>query len=206
MQTPNVQIATLADLLMIPEAERFHEILDGELLPKALPGGEHGVSQVRLGRAVGSYDRRRSDPRRPGGWWFATEPTIRLSLHEIVQPDLAGWRRECMPSQPSGYPITTRPDWVCEIQCDGDARRRDGLQKRRIYADHGIPHYWLLDTERQTLTVLELTERGYVEVLCAGKQESVCIAPFELEPVSVGFLLGEDEPGEDAHAGSRLGG
>ena len=192
--TPKVQLATFADLLLIPEADRFHEILDGELVKKALPRGEHGVSQLRVGRMLGDYDRRKNDPFRPGSWWFATKPTIRLSLHEVVQPDLAGWRRDNLPNRPSGYPVTARPDWVCEIMCDGDARRRDGLQKRRIYADHGIPHFWLLDTERETLTVLSLTDRGYVEVLCAEKSQQVTAIPFELLPLQVAVLLGEDEP------------
>jgi len=29
--------ATVADLLAIPESERFHEVIDGELVRKALP-------------------------------------------------------------------------------------------------------------------------------------------------------------------------
>ena len=193
-QTPKVQLATFADLLLIPEEDRFHEILDGEVLRKALPRGEHGVSQVQLVLALRAYVRRPGDPHTPGGWWFATEPTIRLSTHEVVQPDLAGWRRDRLPTRPSGYPVTARPDWVCEIMCDSDARRRDGLKKRRIYADHGIPHYWLLDTEAETLTVLHLTDLGYVEVLCAQKHEQVHAAPFELVPLQVGVLFGEDEP------------
>lgn len=192
-QTPKVQLATFEDLLRIPEPDRFHEVLDGEVVQKALPRGEHGVSQLRVGRMLGGYDRRPNDPSRPGGWWFATEPTIRLSVHEVVQPDIAGWRRDRMPTRPSGYPLTTRPDWVCEILCDGDARRRDGLQKRRIYGDHGIPHYWLLDTERETLTVLTLTDRGYAEQLVADKGQKVQAAPFELLTLPVGVLFGEDE-------------
>ena len=44
--TPKVQLATFADLLLIPEADRFHEILDGELI-KSAPRGEHGVRKPR---------------------------------------------------------------------------------------------------------------------------------------------------------------
>lgn len=58
--------ATLADLLAIPEAERFHEIIDGELVEKAMPSGRHGGAQagivIRIGgpyaRLASAYRRR----------------------------------------------------------------------------------------------------------------------------------------------------
>lgn len=192
-QTPTAHLATFADLLLIPEESRRHEILDGEIVEKALPRGEHGVGQLRAGRLLGRFDRKPNGPTRPGGWWFATEPTIDLSMHQTVQPDVAGWRRERMPNRPSGYPITLRPDWVCEVMCDGDARRRDAIHKRRIYADHGVPFYWLVDTERETLTVLSLTDRGYVEQLTAARADRVRAVPFDLLELQVGILFGDDE-------------
>ncbi len=195
-QTPKVQLATFADLLLIPEEQRRHEVLDGEIVEKALPRGEHGHSQAYLVHAMielAKSECRRSGQPRSAGWWFATELTIDLSMHQTVQPDVAGWRRERMPNRPSGYPVTLRPDWVCEVMCDGDARRRDALLKRRIYADHGVPFYWLVDTERETLTVLTLTERGYVELLTAARTDRVRAAPFDLIELQVGVLFGDDE-------------
>jgi Uma2 family endonuclease len=193
-QTPTAHLATFADLLLIPEESRRHEVLDGEIVEKALPRGEHGVAQSWIaGALVPAFARRANGPSRPGGWWFATEPTIDLSMHQTVQPDVAGWRRERMPNRPSGYPITLRPDWVCEVMCDGDARRRDAIHKRRIYADHGVPFYWLVDTERETLTVLSLTDRGYVEQLTAARADRVRAVPFDLLELQVGILFGDDE-------------
>ena len=40
--------ATIADLMAIPAAERFHEIIDGELVQKAMPSFEHGDAQSAL--------------------------------------------------------------------------------------------------------------------------------------------------------------
>jgi Uma2 family endonuclease len=76
---------------------------------------------------------------------------------------------------------------------DGDARRRDGLQKRRIYADHDVPFYWLIDTERETLTVLSLTEECYVEQLTACRTDRVRAAPFDALELQIGILFGDDE-------------
>ena len=192
-QTPKVSLASFEDLLRIPEAERRHEILDGEVIHKALPRGEHSLTQARSAQLLRNFSRKPNGPSRPGGWWFATEPTIRLSRHEVVQPDVAGWRRERMADGPSGYPLTLRPDWVCEIMSDADARRRDGLQKRRIYADHDVPHYWLIDTEHQTLTVLRLSDHGYVELQTARRSERIRAEPFDALELQVGVLFGDDE-------------
>ena len=192
-QTPKAQLATFADLLLIPEEQRRHEILDGEIVQKALPRLGHCSAQVRTGRLLGKFDRKPNGTTRPGGWWIVSEPTIRLSLHGVVQPDLAGWRRDRLAVLTNEYPVELRPDWVCEIMADGDARRRDALLKRRIYADHGVPFYWLVDTERETLTVLTLTERGYVELLTASRTDRVRAAPFDLIELQVGVLFGDDE-------------
>jgi Uma2 family endonuclease len=190
--TPRAHLATLDDLLRIPEEQRFHEVLDGELVKKAMPGGEHGLAQGRVRGSLTPFDRRPGGPTRPGGWWIVTEVTVELAHHEVIQPDLCGWRRERMPEPPRGYPVRMRPDWVCEILTDGDARRRDGVQKRRIYADHEVPYYWLVDAERKLLLVLRLAERGYVEVLEAHQGERVRAEPFEALELSVGILFGDD--------------
>jgi hypothetical protein len=51
--------ATAADLLAIPEPERFHEIVGGELIRKAAPSGPHGRAQARVASKIsGPYDRR----------------------------------------------------------------------------------------------------------------------------------------------------
>jgi Uma2 family endonuclease len=192
-QTPKVHLATFEDLLRIPEDQRRHEILDGEIVEKAMPRWEHGVGQNRAGQLLGRFNRQPNGPTRPGGWWILTEPTIRLSRHETVQPDVGGWRRSRVTEGNPSYPVTLRPDWVCEIMCDGDARRRDGLQKRRIYADHDVPHYWLVDTERETLTVLRLTDQGYAEVLIAARADRVRAEPFDALELQVGVLFGDDE-------------
>jgi len=125
-QTPLPHLATFADLLAIPEEQRFHEVLDGEIVQKCMASGEHALGQTaaaawlttRFGRVPNGADR-------PGGWWLLAEVEVELSLHQVVRPDIAGWKRERMPERPRGYPLRLRPDWVCEVMADGDARRRD---------------------------------------------------------------------------------
>ena len=45
-------IATLDDFWEIPEAVRFHELIGGEITPKAAPSGEHGGAQAGLVWAI----------------------------------------------------------------------------------------------------------------------------------------------------------
>lgn len=190
-QTP-VQLATFADLVAIPEDQRFHEILDGALVPKEATSGEHALTQGSVRAKLDGYAGQKNGPSRPGGWWLLTEPTVRLGAYQTVRPDVAGWRRERMPERPTGYPIYLRPDWVCEIHMLGDARRRDTLQKRRIYAEHGVPHYWLLDAERETLSVLRLVGEVYAEVLHADRAAVLRAEPFDGLELAVASLFGHD--------------
>lgn len=191
-QTPRSHFATFADLLLIPEEERYHEVLDGEVRKKLLPSFRHGLGQGGIIRALSGFQRRPNGPSAPGGWWIVTEVEIELARHQVVRPDVAGWRRDRLPVMPEAYPMDLRPDWVCEVFTDGDGRRRDSLLKRRIYSDHEIPHYWLLDTGQRQLTVLRLEKRGYVEVLAAGLGELVRAEPFEALEIPVALLFGED--------------
>lgn len=57
-------------------------------------------------------------------------------------------------------------------------RRKDLLLKREIYAEFGIPSYWLLDPPTRTLTVLTLRDGAYVETARGSRLELG--APFPL--------------------------
>jgi len=53
------------------------------------------------------------------------------------------------------------------------------VKKLRTLHRAGVPHYWLLDPVRLTLTVLRFTPEGYLEVLTATGDETVRAEPFE---------------------------
>jgi Uma2 family endonuclease len=185
--------ATVDDLLAIPEADRFHEVIDGSLVEKDAASGRHGAAQVRLSRKLGPYDRR-SGGRLPGGWWFATEVEVQLSPENVFRPDVAGWRREHLQRPPPEVPIRVRPDCVCEVLSSN--RRHDLISKKRAYHRHSVPHYWILDPEQETLSVSRWSADGYIEVLVAERNERVRAEPFEAVEIGVGFLFGDDDDDE----------
>ena len=57
------------------------------------------------------------------------------------------------------------PLLVIEVVSPGELQRdRDYIAKRSQYQDCGIPEYWIVDPNAQTLLVLELRENTYIEV------------------------------------------
>jgi Uma2 family endonuclease len=185
--------ATEADFWAIPEAERFHELIGGELIEKAAPSGEHGDAQAGIIGAVRSPFQRPRGSGGPGGWWIQTEVEVRFETGEIVRPDIAGWRRERCPQRPVGMPIKIAPDWICEVVSPTNATH-DTVKKLRLYHHTGIPYYWLVDPRDETLTVMRWSADGYVTVLSAERAEIVRPEPFEAIELAVGTLFGDDPP------------
>ncbi|MFP4296763.1 MAG: Uma2 family endonuclease [Spirulinaceae cyanobacterium] len=59
----------------------------------------------------------------------------------------------------------TPPLLVVEVVSPGEIQHhRDYLAKRMQYQDCGIPEYWIVDPQTQTILVLELAENSYREV------------------------------------------
>ncbi len=185
-------LATAADLLAIPEDERFHEVIDGEIVRKAMPSGPHGLAQGALVGRIGDSYSRRPGGRRPGGWWIVTEVEIQLDTHDVYRPDVCGWLRERLPALPRKAPILVRPDWVCEVLSESNARN-DRVKKMRVYHRSGVPHYWLVDPEEETLTVYRWTVDGYLVAVTGQRGERVRAEPFGEVELSVGALFGDDD-------------
>jgi Uma2 family endonuclease len=181
---------TLADWLALPDDARF-ELIDGELIEKAAPTFEHGRAQAHTSLAIGGqFDRKPGGPHGPGGWWIGTEIDIAMDGRGY-RPDLAGWRRDRVAAPIKERPVTTRPDWICEIVSDSN-RSTDTVTKLRRYQQAGVPHYWIVDQVDRTLTVHRHTPEGYLVVLRAEAHERVRAEPFAAIELHVAVLLGDD--------------
>lgn len=194
--------ATVDDLLAIPEAERFHEILDGELVRKAMPSFRHGGAQFQLSSRLGGPYGRRPGRGRPGGWRFANEVEILFEYTQVYRPDVAGWRRERLAEIPDEFPILVRPDWVCEILSPSNPEN-DLFKKIVTYQRCQVPHYWIIDPIAETLAVYRWTPEGFLLVMVAKGQERVMAEPFEAVELSVHALVEGDE--DDAPEGAASG-
>jgi Uma2 family endonuclease len=177
--------ATWDDLVAAPD-DRTYEILGGVLESAPRPLGDHGRAQGALFSAFfSSFDRGRAGP---GGWWLVIEPEVRLRPHDIVVPDVVGWRRERLPRIPRIRPIDVVPDWICEVMSPG-GQRRDRVVKSNLYLTAGIPSYWILDLEGRTLEALEAREEAWLLFGTWSDGDTPRIRPFETVELDVGGLL-----------------
>lgn len=179
--------ATYETLLGLPEGVRA-EIIGGQVVEAASPLPEHGRAQRAIGRFIGGPFDDDDDRGGHGGWWILPEVDVRLGLHDIVRPDVAGWRRARLPSPWGQRPLEVTPDWVCEVVSPSNAAH-DRVTKRRLYAAHGIPHYWLVDPVARTLEALRLEGGVWIELGVFGDGDLAHIEPFAAVELDVGRLF-----------------
>lgn len=75
----------------------------------------------------------------------------------------------------------TPPLLVIEVVSPGELQRdRDYIAKRSQYQERGIPEYWIVDPEAQTILMLELTGNTYTEVGSFSGNDEVRSPQFRL--------------------------
>lgn len=185
------RLLTWEDLVQTPDDGRTYEVIHGGLEAMPLPRPAHSLVQVNIsGELWGPFHKGRGGP---GGWWILIAPGVRLATHEIVAPDLVGWRRERLPRLPEERPIDVRPDWVCEVLSPSHLRR-DRVVKADLYQQTGIPHLWLVDPEERLLEAFELRQGAWVRLGAWGDDARVRIPPFDAVELDVGSLFPERPP------------
>lgn len=189
MVAPAHRPATYADLQAVPE-HLVAEIIDGALETHPRPRPRHAVVAAELtAELVPPFGRGRGGP---GGWIFMVEPELHLGT-QVVVPDIAGRRRSRLPTEPETAFIETPPDWVCEILSPSTTRIDRG-PKRRIYAEFGVGHLWLLDPTAGLLESFTLTEGTWRLDGTVQRGETVALPPFDAVPFPLDDLFAFDDP------------
>ena len=85
---------------------------------------------------------------------------LRLRSGKFREPDLMLLPKEDDPRRQDRYWLGA--DLVIEI-VSSDEPARDLVEKRRDYAEAGIPEYWIVNPLNETIAVLRLVEGTYVE-------------------------------------------
>jgi Uma2 family endonuclease len=174
MSTPSERFATYEDLCKVPD-HKLAQIIHGQLIVLPRPAPKHArASSIVSGKLVPPYDEGNGGP---GGWWILFEPELHLSRNILV-PDLAGWRRERMPTLPDTAYFELPPDWICEVLSPSTARL-DRIDKLPIYAAHGVSFAWLIDPDLQTLEAFALHDGRWRLEIAFKEAEEVCAPPFD---------------------------
>ncbi|MEW6308643.1 MAG: Uma2 family endonuclease [Bacillota bacterium] len=150
---------TYADYLRLPEEPGYrYELLGGQLVKEPSPSTRHQIVSLALGRELLPF----FDQFDPEGQFLFAPVDVTLSECNVVQPDILfvskGQRRIMREERIDGPPLL-----VIEIISPA-TRRKDRLRKLSIYRAAGVTHYWLVDTEEDTLEAFALRHGGYALV------------------------------------------
>jgi hypothetical protein len=183
------------DRQTIPARARMELVGAGRIAASA-PTAEHVDAWLALGEVLRHHFHKPASADQPtGGWWILGDVDIELAGGERVRPDLVGWRREHMPERPRGALLRARPDWVCDL-VEGDPSSAEAgfdlSTHLAVLQWNAIPHYWIVDPERGTLTAHHWTEHGYVVALRADRWQFIHVEPFDGLEIRVGTIFGDD--------------
>jgi Uma2 family endonuclease len=191
MAAPSRKRATLDDLIARGDTDRL-EIIDGNIVEKAMPSPLHALSEAKLAVAFDPFNRRPGGKGGPGGWWIFVEIHVGYPNGEVYCHDAAGWRRDRVPVRPSEWPVRMRPDWVGEIMSPKH-QKHDLVTKPLTLHAAEVPHYWLLDADQKVLLVHRWSPAGYTVVQRATAGETIRAEPFDAIELRVGELFGDED-------------
>lgn len=145
---------TYEDLLLFPDDGRRHELVDGQHLVTAAPHARHQWVSQNLNRLLDRHVVEHG----LGRVYYAPVDVV-LSDADVVQPDLIFIRAARLTIVEAV--VRGAPDLVVEIASPA-SRRADEVLKRDLYERAGVPEYWLVDPEAETVKVYRRGEgAGY---------------------------------------------
>jgi len=168
---PLNSVLTYKDYEALPDDGRRYEIHEGELSATPAPNPQH----QRLSRDLFLVLHAHVVARGLGEVLYAPLDVI-LSDTSIVQPDIVYLPTERLGAI-SRRGIEGPPTLAVEIVSPSTATI-DRQTKRRLYARHGVPFYWLVDPDRRTIEAWVLGPEGYRSPLSATGARPVGLPPF----------------------------
>lgn len=140
MAMPNlVRRYTVADLATMPDDGMRYELIGGELIVSPAPSVHHQIVLRRLANVLAAY----LEPLGLADTLFDGAADVSWDDENSVQPDLLVIR----PEELSGTWTTVRNLRLAVEVISPSSRRRDRLDKRRLYQEHRVETYWIVDLE-----------------------------------------------------------
>jgi len=148
-------VLTYGDYAALPDDGRRYELHRGELSLTPAPGTRHQRTVVAFTLRLAEYVR----SRQIGEVLVAPTDCI-LSDTTVVQPDLlyVATDRQSIVSERG---IEGAPTLVVEILSPA-TERVDRERKLALYAEHGVPYYWIADPAGRTIQASRLVSAAYV--------------------------------------------
>jgi Uma2 family endonuclease len=170
---------TAEDLAEMPDDGRRYEVLGGELIVSPAPSTRHQWVSVELTAQIRSFARRKQL-----GLVFSAPLDVRLGRHDIVQPDIVFILNEHLHIL-QAWGIEGSPDLLVEI-VSPSSRLNDRIRKSAIYADQGVPEYWIVDLDTRTILTQQLVSGEYVTIpMSEGSVTSRVLSGLSIDPRDV---------------------
>jgi len=174
-------VLTYDDYRDLPNDRNRYEILDGELSATPAPSTKHQRISSRL-----HFVLTRHVLANQLGDVYAAPTDLILAPTTVVQPDLIfiGNDRCGIVTERA---IEGPPTLVIEI-LSATTRRTDRQTKAQLYAKHGLPHYWQIDPDQQSIEAYELSVDQYNLAVKAQNAAAFNPTPFPSPAIALADL------------------
>ena len=151
---------TIEEFLELPDTydRRKMELDQGELYIMPRPRRVHQFWHSQLNWHFENYIRAFAEP--PAEVFVDFIVALSLGDRVLLAPDLCIVLRERL-GMVGDRMVEGPPDIAIEILSSD--RRRDLVRKRQLYAEAGVPEYWIFDPVNDTAALLDLRDGEYVE-------------------------------------------
>jgi len=178
---PTRAVLTYSDYAALPDDGRRYELHRGELSAIPTPGTRHQRAIIALGSRL--YDHVRA---RGLGEVLVAPTDCILSNVTVVQPDIlyVATDRQTITSERG---IEGAPTLVVEVLFPSTAHLDRG-RKMKLYAEHGVPYYWIVDPESRSIEAYALVGAAYA-LAARMSNEPAALPPFidlTIDPASMG--------------------
>lgn len=139
---------TTADIEALPEGERA-ELIDGEMFIMEAPTWTHQDILVNLLFEIKSYIRKNKGKCRVVPAPFGVY--IKNDNRNFVEPDISVI---CDEDKRAEKGCLGAPDWIIEI-VSPSSKKMDYVRKTALYREAGVREYWIVDPDKEMVTVYE---------------------------------------------------
>lgn len=149
MPLPQEKIYTTADIYTLPAGERA-ELIDGKIYMMSPPNRRHQFIAGKLFNAISNYISSKGGSCEPYIAPFAV--FLNEDDKNYVEPDISVI---CDKAKLTDKGCVGAPDWIIEIVSAG-SRRMDYSIKLFKYRTAGVREYWIVDADKNRITVYDL--------------------------------------------------
>jgi len=174
-----LQLKNYEDLQAIPDDGNRYELIFGEIVMSPSPRARHQQTIADLALAMRQFAREH----RLGDVYFAPFD-VKFSNVSVVQPDIFFLSVTNIRRLTQLF-VDGAPDLVVEVLSPSN-RAVDLIKKAALYLNYGVPEYWVVDPESESITVNVNVDGQYIALESDdGRANSSALRGFSVDPKEI---------------------